>query len=172
MIDKILIGFYGLAVIGALGYLNLNCYLGRYQIKLYDKLILSPILFFTSPIIIYAINWFFHGKILSNSTNFLIAFSINSIVHAIIGYSNIKYDVSLFKSKIRNSHLIKFDRLILCLFATLLLSVSIAIMPMLSGMDIRGDTSRHIMFAKQLLTGFAYHIILHTNILHTSTTHF
>ena len=151
---QLFIGICGIMAIFVIGYITLSSYIGRYQITAEDKLILSPLFFFNSVIFIFILNYVARGGILTNRIYFIVTIGIYIIIHLFFGYSNLKKDLIEFRIILKDKRFGISRKKPFVLAVLFLISIGIVIIPVIKGMWLGGDASRHVMRTMQLLNGF------------------
>jgi len=154
-----LIGIFGTLSIFIIGYLMLNVFSWKENLSFYEKILLSPALFFLMPLITYIVNLLFNGCIFSNGFYFYIYAAIYFIIITFFSFSRIKKDL-LYLKEMLNKLIINLDSKKVAFFISLIVIISLniyfSIRPLIIAplLAERHDFFRHIMYARQLLNGF------------------
>ena len=144
-----------------IGYITLNAFLWKYHLDFYEKILLSPSLFFVMPLITYIVNLFFDGRILSSNFYFYFFLIIFFTIICFFSYPKLKDDLVYLKDELgKLSKNLNLKNITFIISLTILVSFNVflsirplIISPMLSK---GGDFFRHIMYSRQLLNGFLY----------------
>lgn len=155
------IALIGTISIWIIGYLTLNTFLWKNNLNFYEKILLSPPLFFVMPLIAYIFNLFFNGKILSNKIYFFVFVILYFTVICFFSYSKIKNDLIYLKGELRKVP-IRINKKKIAFISSLIIIISlniyISIRPLLIApmLSYGQDYFRHIMYSRQLLNGFLF----------------
>lgn len=142
-----------------IGYITLNAFLGKYHLDFYEKILLSPPLFFVMPLIAYIVNLFFDGRILSSNFYFYFFLIIFFTIICFFSYPKLKDDLFYLKDelgKLSKNLNIKNITFIISLTILISFTVFLSIRPLIISPMLGGDFFRHIMSSRQLLNGFLY----------------
>lgn len=142
-----------------IGYITLNAFLWKYHLDFYEKILLSPPLFFVMPLIAYIVNLFFDGRILSSNFYFYFFLIIFFTIICFFSYPKLKGDLFYLKDelgKLSKNLNIKNITFIISLTILISFTVFLSIRPLIISPMLGGDFFRHIMSSRQLLNGFLY----------------
>lgn len=142
-----------------IGYITLNAFLWKYHLDFYEKILLSPPLFFVMPLIAYIVNLFFDGRILSSNFYFYFFLIIFFTILCFFSYPKLKDDLFYLKDelgKLSKNLNIKNITFIISLIILISFTVFLSIRPLIISPMLGGDFFRHIMSSRQLLNGFLY----------------
>lgn len=142
-----------------IGYITLNAFLWKYHLDFYEKILLSPPLFFVMPLIAYIVNLFFDGRILSSNFYFYFFLIIFFTIICFFSYPKLKDDLFYLKDelgKLSKNLNIKNITFIISLTILISFTVFLSIRPLIISPMLGGDFFRHIMSSRQLLNGFLY----------------
>lgn len=142
-----------------IGYITLNAFLWKYHLDFYEKILLSPPLFFVMPLIAYIVNLFFDGRILSSNFYFYFFLIIFFTIICFFSYPKLKDDLFYLKDelgKLSKNLNIKNITFIISLTILISFTVFLSIRPLIISPMLGGDLFRHIMSSRQLLNGFLY----------------